>query len=102
MRLDKFYCDTFRFGRSIIEFIVKMERPDLADQRLFLIKQQNQFKVRMAELEDSILHKIATAEGDITEDRALIEGLENTKEIANDIEKKARDCSKDGRVDQHY
>ena len=43
----------------------------------------------MAELEDSILHKIATAEGDITEDRALIEGLENTKELPM-TSKKAR------------
>ena len=42
----------------------------------------------MKELEDSILHKIANAEGDITEDRALIESLENTKVIANDIARK--------------
>jgi dynein heavy chain len=73
---------------QLLNMVVKMERPDLAEQRLFLIKQQNNFKVRMKELEDSILHKIATAEGDITEDRALIESLENTKVIANDIAKK--------------
>jgi dynein heavy chain len=73
---------------QLLNLVVKMERPDLAEQRLFLIKQQNGFKVRMKELEDSILHKIATAEGDITEDRALIESLENTKVIANDIAKK--------------
>jgi dynein heavy chain len=73
---------------QLLNMVVKMERPDLADQRLFLIKQQNNFKVRMKELEDSILHKIANAEGDITEDRALIESLENTKVIANDIARK--------------
>jgi len=35
----------------------------------------------MKELEDNILFKLATAEGDITEDVALIEGLEETKRI---------------------
>jgi hypothetical protein len=37
------------------------------------------------ELEDNILFKLATAQGDITEDVELIEGLESTKKIANEI-----------------
>jgi hypothetical protein len=39
----------------------------------------------MKELEDNILYKLATAQGDITEDVELIEGLENTKKIATEI-----------------
>jgi len=35
----------------------------------------------MKELEDNILYKLATAQGDITEDVELIEGLESTKKI---------------------
>lgn len=42
----------------------------------------------MKELEDNILYKLATAQGDITEDVELIEGLETTKKIANDIAQK--------------
>ena len=60
---------------QLLNMVVKMERPDLAEERLRLIDQQNGFKIQMAQLEDDILHKLATAEGDITQDRELIEGL---------------------------
>ncbi len=36
-----------------------------------------------------ILKRLAEAEGDITEDRELIESLENTKRIATDIAEKS-------------
>ena len=41
------------------------------------------------ELEDEILDRLANAEGDITEDVELIEGLEETKRISTDITKKS-------------
>jgi len=41
----------------------------------------------MKELEDNILFKLASsAEGDITEDVALMENFEETKNINDDIE----------------
>ena len=43
----------------------------------------------MGELEDEILDRLANAEGDITEDVELIEGLEETKRISTDIAKKS-------------
>ena len=49
MRLDKFTVTPSGLADQLLNLVVKMERPDLADQRLFLIQQQNQFKVRMAE-----------------------------------------------------
>ena len=45
--------------------------------------------VQIKELEDGILKRLAEAEGDITEDRELIEGLEKTKRIATDIAEKS-------------
>ena len=48
------------------------------------------FTIRMKQLEDNILHKLAVAEGDITEDVALIEGLEETKSISDDIEHQSK------------
>ena len=53
------------------------------------MNQQNGFKIKMKELEDSILSRLANAKGDITEDVALIEGLEETKRISIDIGKKS-------------
>jgi dynein heavy chain len=75
---------------QLLNMVVGMERPDLAEERLRLIDQQNGFKIQMAKLEDDILHKLATAEGDITEDRDLIEGLENTKAVSNEIKIKQK------------
>jgi dynein heavy chain len=70
---------------QILALVVRKERLDLALLSEDLVKQQNDFTIKMKELEDNILHKLATAEGDITEDVALIEGLETTKKIANEI-----------------
>lgn len=68
---------------------MRKERRDLAELGEQLVTQQNGFKIKMKELEDNILYKLATAQGDITEDVELIEGLEETKRIATDIGQKA-------------
>jgi dynein heavy chain len=65
--------------------VVRKERLDLALLSEDLVKQQNDFTIKIKELEDNILYKLAVAQGDITEDVDLIEGLESTKKIANEI-----------------
>eukprot|EP00968_Pinguiococcus_pyrenoidosus_P000337 scaffold23_cov268-Pinguiococcus_pyrenoidosus.AAC.7 len=74
---------------QLLALTVTKERPDLAKMSEELVAQQNGFKIKMKELEDGILYKLATAEGDITEDVELIEGLEDTKRISNDIQEKS-------------
>ena len=74
---------------QLLNLVVEKERPDLASLSSELITQQNGFKIKVKELEDDILHKLATAEGDITENVALIEGLEETKRISDDIQQKS-------------
>ena len=70
---------------QLLSLVVRKERLDLATLSEDLVKQQNDFTIKMKELEDNILNKLATAQGDITEDVDLIEGLETTKKIANEI-----------------
>jgi dynein heavy chain len=67
---------------------VKKERPELASEQARLVEEDRGFKIKVKELEDQILYKLATAEGDITEDVELIEGLEDAKAISNDIAEK--------------
>ena len=62
--------------------IVQRERPDLAAKKLELITQQNDFKIRLKELEDELLFKLANAKGDILDDITLIENLEDSKKIS--------------------
>ena len=53
-----------------------------------MITQQNDFKIKLKELEDELLYKLANAKGDILDDIALIENLEYSKKIAIDIGEK--------------
>jgi len=67
---------------------VRKERPELASEQARLVDEDRGFKIKIKELEDTILFKLASAEGDITEDVELIEGLEDAKAISNDIAEK--------------
>merc|ERR1719169_86490 len=68
--------------------VVKLERPDLAREKSRLIQQQNEFKVKLAELEALLLEKLANAGGDILEDTDLILSLEDAKKTADDVKEK--------------
>ena len=73
---------------QMLNVTVGQERPDLATLKSDIIKQQNAFKIQMKELEDGILKRLADAEGDITDDRELIESLENSKRVATVVAEK--------------
>ena len=73
---------------QLLSTVVALERPDLAQQQVDLIAQQNGFKIKMTELEDGILEQLANAEGDVTENIALIENLEDSKATSIEIGEK--------------
>lgn len=75
-------------GDQLLYLIVKRERPDLAAKKLELITQQNDFKIKLNELETELLFKLANAKGDILDDIALIENLEDSKRISVEISEK--------------
>ncbi len=51
--------------------------------------QNTEFTIKLKQLEDELLFKLSNAEGDITEDVALIESLEESKRVATEINEKA-------------
>ena len=73
---------------QLLSTVVALERPDLAQQQVDLVAQQNGFKIKMTELEDGILEQLANAEGDVTENIALIENLEDSKATSIEIGEK--------------
>lgn len=73
---------------QLLSLVVKKERPDLAAQKEALIQEQNGFKIKLKELEEDILFKIANSQGDILEDIALIESLEFSKKLSTEISEK--------------
>lgn len=75
---------------QLLALAVNKERPDLEATKTALVKQNTEFTIRLKQLEDDLLMRLSTAEGDLTEDVALIESLEESKRIADDISAKVR------------
>ena len=46
----------------------------------------------LLQLEDDLLYKLSSAEGDMTEDLALIESLEESKRVADEISEKVAEA----------
>jgi dynein heavy chain len=49
---------------------------------------QNEFKIKLKQLENDLLYQLANAEGDILENITLIENLEYSKKISMEIKEK--------------
>lgn len=75
-------------GDQLLTLVVGRERPDLAKKKVELITQQNDFKIKLKELESGLLYKLANAKGDILDDIELIENLEYSKKLSVEIEEK--------------
>jgi len=79
---------------QLLALVVNKERPDLEETKTNLIVQNNEFTIKLKELEDTLLFKLANAEGDLTEDVELIESLEEAKRVADEITLKVEEAKK--------
>eukprot|EP00884_Botryococcus_braunii_P010094 jgi/Botrbrau1/19086/Bobra.0077s0003.2 len=70
---------------QLLALVVNKERPDLEETKSQLIIQNSEFTIKLKQLEDDLLGKLSSAEGDLTEDVALIESLEESKRVADEI-----------------
>ncbi|KIY98975.1 dynein heavy chain, partial [Monoraphidium neglectum] len=77
---------------QLLALVVNKERPDLEETKTQLIIQNTEFTIKLKQLEDELLYKLSTAEGDITEDVGLIESLEESKRVATDITDKVAEA----------
>jgi dynein heavy chain len=66
---------------------VRKEKPELEQTRDDLVKQQNEFEITLARLEEELLQNLSDADpATILENFALIEGLEVTKKTSTTIQ----------------
>ena len=70
---------------QLLATIVSEEEPELEETRNKLVQDSNDYKIRLKELEDELLERLANAPADILSDIPLIEGLEATKETVTEI-----------------
>jgi dynein heavy chain len=71
---------------QLLALVVEKEREDLQLQSSALVRQLGEFTVQMTGLEDNLLERLKNSQGDILEDIALIENLEETKKTVAEIE----------------
>jgi len=77
---------------QLLAAVVAKERPDLEQLKANLTRQQNEFKITLKQLEDSLLARLSAAEGNFLGDYALVENLETTKRTAIEIEEKVSEA----------
>jgi len=72
--------------------VLRMERPDIEQQREDLLKLQGEFQARLRDLEDQLLESLSETTGNILDDDTVIQNLEKLKTEAADVEKKAAEA----------
>lgn len=77
---------------QLLAEVVKNERPDLETMRTELTKQQNSFKITLKQLEDDLLQRLSSADGEILGDKELVLNLEKSKKTATEIEIKVEEA----------
>jgi dynein heavy chain len=82
---------------QLLALIVKMERPKLAKRKEEVIQEQNECKIQLRDLEDTILKDLNTP-GDLLENIPLIGRLENSKVVSEVVNNKVR-ISKEAEIE---
>ncbi|KAG8523219.1 Cytoplasmic dynein 2 heavy chain 1, partial [Galemys pyrenaicus] len=64
---------------ELLALTIQHEKPDLEEQKTKLLQQEEDKKIQLAKLEESLLETLATSQGNILENKDLIESLNQTK-----------------------
>lgn len=80
-----------RLEDQLLAEVVKAECPDLESSKSNLTQMQNSFKIRLQKLEIDLLEQLSAAGDNVLAQPTLVLNLEETKQIANDVENKAKE-----------
>uniref|UniRef100_A0A8B9QWJ8 Cytoplasmic dynein 2 heavy chain 1 n=1 Tax=Anas platyrhynchos TaxID=8839 RepID=A0A8B9QWJ8_ANAPL len=64
---------------QLLALTIQHEKPNLEEQKTKLLQQEEDKKIQLAKLEESLLETLATSQGNILENKDLIESLNQTK-----------------------
>jgi dynein heavy chain 2, cytosolic len=72
---------------QLLAVTIQHEKPELEAKKTELLRTEEDFKIKLAALEDTLLEELASAKGNILENKELLDSLNKTKESAATIEK---------------
>ncbi|KAJ3360793.1 Cytoplasmic dynein 2 heavy chain 1 [Kappamyces sp. JEL0680] len=72
---------------QLLGVTLEHENPQLQVQKIELLKKEEEFKIRLAQLEEQLLNELADSEGNILENKGLIQSLNEAKEKSLTIAK---------------
>ncbi|XP_041658498.1 cytoplasmic dynein 2 heavy chain 1 isoform X2 [Cheilinus undulatus] len=64
---------------QLLALTIQQEKPELETEKTRLLQQEEDKKIQLSQLEESLLETLATAQGNILENRELIDSLNQTK-----------------------
>ncbi|PAA68244.1 hypothetical protein BOX15_Mlig013490g1 [Macrostomum lignano] len=71
---------------QLLAATIQHEKPELEVKKSELLKQEEDLKIKLAELEESLLEELAKAKGNILENKELLESLNQTKASSTTIQ----------------
>ena len=85
--ITKVNFTTTRAGLTsqLLAATIQNEKPELEQRKTELLKTEEDMKVQLSGLEDSLLQELATAEGNILENKILLDSLNQTKAKSSTI-----------------
>jgi dynein heavy chain len=70
---------------QLLGIVVRREKPELEEQKNTLVSNMAAAKRRLTELEDEILQLLSTAQGSLLDDEKLVNALQSSKSIAEEV-----------------
>jgi dynein heavy chain, axonemal len=70
---------------QLLGIVVRREKPELEKQKNLLVGNMAEAKKKLVELEDEILFLLSTAQGSLLDDEQLVNTLQSSKTIAQDV-----------------
>eukprot|EP00979_Chaetoceros_neogracilis_P014654 scaffold4802_cov267-Chaetoceros_neogracile.AAC.39 len=69
-----------------LSLILKMDKPEIEEQRINLLKLQGEQQIKLRELEEQMLSKISAVEGNILDDDRVVDGMEYLMKEGGQVE----------------
>ena len=79
---------------QLLAATIQHEKPELESKKTDLLRTEEDYKIQLSKLEDTLLEELASAKGNILENKELLESLNKTKESSATIEKSLEESLK--------